>query len=155
MISPTEFYEGLDRGVYKTNIKIFQSVQTIYYDGEPMFEVEITTTKTREHIKDDPYDSPYEFKLTIKRNQREIDDFIIGVKLSHLRWKSSEEVDETIAKLERLISNFSNACYSYQNGNYNSRSDYYAYLTLRGCYEYISSYFDGLQYGYDAYIVRT
>lgn len=155
MISSTEFYEGLDGGVYKTNIKIFQSVQTTYYDGEPMFEVEITTTKTRMPIKDDPYDSPYEFNLTIKRNQREIDDFIIGVKLSRLRWKSSKETDKIVAKLKRLISNFTNACYSYQNGNHNSRSDYYAYLTLRGCYEYLSSYFDDLRYGYNAYIVRT
>lgn len=155
MISPTEFYEGLDRGAYKTNVKVYQSVQTTYYDGEPMFEVEITTTKTRTPIKDDPYDSPYEFNLTIKKNPREINDFIIGVKLSHLRWKSSEEVDKTVAKLERLINDFTNACYGYQNGEYNSRSDYYAYLTLRGCYEYLSSYFDDLQYGYDAYIVRT
>ena len=155
MISPTEFYEGLGKGVYKTNIKVFQSIQTTYYDGEPMFEVEITTTKTRTPIKDDPYNSPYEFNLTIKKNQREIDDFIMGVKLSRLRWKSSEEVDKIVAKLERLINNFSNACCSYQNGNYNSRSDYYAYLTLRGCYEYLSSYFDDLRYGYDAYIVRV
>lgn len=154
MISPTEFYEGLDKGVYKTNIKIYQSSQTLDYDGEPMLEVEITT-KTRMPIKDDPYDSPYEFKLTIKRNQREIDDFIMWVKLRSLRWKSAEEVDKIIAKLKKVINNFINACYDYQNGNYNSRSDYYAYLTLRGCYEYLSSYFDDLQYGYDAYIVRT
>lgn len=155
MISPTEFYEGLDKGVYKTNIKIFQSTQTTYYDGEPMFEVEITTTKTRTPIKDDPYDSPYEFKLTIKKNQREIDDFIMWVKLRSLRWKSAEEVDKTIAKLKKVINNFINACYDYQNGNYNSRSDYYAYLTISGCYEHLSSHFDDLRYGYDAYIVRT
>lgn len=155
MISPTEFYEGLDKSEYKTNIKIFQSIQTTYYDGEPMFEVEITTTKTRTPIKDDPYDSPYEFRLTIKRNQREIDDFIMWVKLRSLRWKSSEEVDKTVAKLKKVINNFINACYDYQNGNYNSRSDYYAYLTISGCYEHLSSYFDDLQYGYDAYIVRT
>lgn len=155
MISPTEFYEGLDKGEYKTNIKIYQSSQTIDYNGNPMFEVEITTTKTRTPIKDDPYDSPYEFKLTIKRNQREINDFITHIKLTSLRWKSAEEVDKTIAKLERLINDFVNACYDYQNGNYNSRSDYYAYLTLRGCYEYLSSYFDDLRYVYDAYIVRT
>lgn len=155
MISPTEFYEGLDKGEYKTNVKIYQSSQTLDYNGSPMFEVEITTTKTRMPIKDDPYDSPYEFKLTIKRNQREINDFITHVKLVSLRWKSSEEVDKTVAKLERLINDFTNACYGYQNGECNSRSDYYAYLTLRGCYEYLSSYFDDLQYGYDAYIVRT
>lgn len=155
MISPTEFYEGLDKGEYKTNVKIYQSSQTIDYNGSPMFEVEITTTKTRMPIKDDPYDSPYEFKLTIKRNQREINDFITHVKLVSLRWKSSEEVDKTVVKLERLINDFVNACYGYQNGEYNSRSDYYAYLTLRGCYEYLSSYFDDLQYVYDAYIVRT
>lgn len=155
MISPTEFYEGLDKGEYKTNVNIYQSSQTIDYNGSPMFEVEITTTKTRMPIKDDPYDSPYEFKLTIKRNQREINDFITHVKLVSLRWKSSEEVDKIVAKLERLIDDFTNACYDYQNGEYNSRSDYYAYLTLRGCYEYLSSYFDDLQYVYDAYVVRT
>lgn len=155
MISPTEFYEGLDKGVYKTNIKIFQSSQTLDYNGEPMLEVEITTTKIRNPIKEDPYDSPYEFNLTIKRNQREINDFIMWVKLRSLRWKSTEEVDKTISKLERLINDFINACYSYQNGEYNSRSDYYAYLTLRGCYEYLSSYLDDLYYVYDAYIVQT
>nr|DAX49261.1 MAG TPA: hypothetical protein [Caudoviricetes sp.] len=155
MISPTEFYEGLDKGEYKTNVKIYQSSQTIDYNGSPMFEVEITTTKTLMPIKDDPYDSPYEFKLMIKRNQREINDFITHVKLVSLRWKSAEEVDKTVAKLERLVDDFTNACYDYQNGEYNSRSDYYAYLTLRGCYEYLSSYFDDLRYVYDAYVVRT
>ena len=155
MISPTEFYEGLDRGSYKTNVKIYQSSQTLDYNGSPMFELEIATTKTREPIKEDPYDAPYELKLTIKRNQREINDFIMGVELSSLRWKSSEEVDETIAKLERIINKFVDACYSYQNGNYNSRSDYYAYLTISGCYRYLSTYLDDLRYGYDAYITRT
>lgn len=120
-----------------------------------MFEVELTTTENRKPIKEDPYDSPYEFKLTIKRNQREINDFIMGVKLSSLRWKSSEEVDETIAKLERLISKFVDACYIYQKGNYDSTSDYYAYKTICGCYKYLSMYFDDLRYGYDAYITRT
>lgn len=120
-----------------------------------MFELEIATTKTREPIKDDPYDAPYELKLTIKRNQREINDFIMGVKLSSLRWKSPEEVDETIAKLERIINKFVDACYSYQNGDYNSTSDYYAYLTISGCYRYLSTYWDDLRYGYDAYITRT
>lgn len=155
MISPNEFYEGLDRGGYKTNVKIYQSSQTLDYNGSPMFEVEIATTKTREPIKEDPYDAPYELSLTIKRNQREINDFIMGVKLSSLRWKSPEEVDETIAKLERIINKFVDACYSYQNGNYNSRSDYYAYLTISGCYRYLSTYLDDLRYGYDVYITRT
>lgn len=155
MISPTEFYEGLKRGVYKTNVKIYQSSQTLDYNGSPMFEVEIATTKTREPIKEDPYDAPYELSLTIKRNQREINDFIMGVKLSSLRWKSAEEVDKTIAKLEEFINNFVDSCYSYQKGNYNSTSEYYAYLTIRGCYEYLSSYFDDLRYGFDAYITRT
>jgi hypothetical protein len=147
MISPNEFYEGLDRGVYKTNVKIYQSSQTLDYNGSPMFEVEIATTKTREPIKEDPYDAPYEFRLTIKRNQREINDFIMGVKLSSFRWKSEE--------LERLINDFVDACYSYQKGNYDSTSDYYAYKTICGCYKHLSSYFDDLRYGYDAYIVRT
>lgn len=147
MISPTEFYEGLDRGSYKTNVKIYQSSQTLDYNGSPMFELEIATTKTREPIKEDPYDAPYELSLTIKRNQREINDFIMGVKLSSFRWKSEE--------LERLINDFVDACYSYQKGNYDSTSDYYAYKTICGCYKHLSSYFDDLRYGYDAYIVRT
>lgn len=147
MISPNEFYEGLDKGVYKTNVKIYQSSQTLDYNGSPMFEVEIATTKTREPIKEDPYDAPYELRLTIKRNQREINDFIMGVKLSSFRWKSEE--------LERLINDFVDACYSYQKGNYDSTSDYYAYKTICGCYKHLSSYFDDLRYGYDAYIVRT
>lgn len=155
MISPTEFYEGLKRGGYKTNVKIYQSSQTLDYNGSPMFEVEIATTKTREPIKEDPYDAPYELSLTIRKNQREINDFIMGVKLSSLRWKSAEEVDETIAKLERIINKFVDACYSYQNGDYNSTSDYYAYLTISGCYRYLSTYLDDLRYGYDAYITRT
>lgn len=155
MISPTEFYKGLRSGVYKTNIKIYQSSQTLDYNGSPMFELEIATTKTREPIKEDPYDAPYEFSLTINRNQREINDFITGVKLSSLRWKSTEEVNETIEKLNRLINSFVEACYRYQNGDYNSRSDYYSYLTISRCYEYLSLYFDDLLYKYGAYIVRT
>ena len=147
MISPNEFYEGLDKGVYKTNVKIYQSSQTLDYNGSPMFEVEIATTKTREPIKEDPYDAPYELRLTIKRNQREINDFIMGVKLSSFRWKSEE--------LERLINDFVDACYSYQKGNYDSTSDNYAYKTICGCYKHLSLYFDDLRYGYDAYIVRT
>jgi len=155
MISPTEFYKGLRSGVYKTNIKIYQSSQTLDYKGSPMFEVEATITKTRELIKEDPYDRPYEFKLTIKRNQREIDDFIMGVKLSSLRWKSPEEVDETLDRLKKIIDNFVDACYFYQNSDYDSRSDYYAYLTISRFYEYLSLYFDKLRYNYGVYIVRT
>ena len=154
MISPTEFYEGLKRGVYKTNVKIYQSSQTLDYNGNPMFELEIATTKTRKPLKEDPYDAPYELSLTIKRNQREINNFIMGVKLSSLRWKSTEEVNETIEKLNRLINSFVEACYFYQNGDYNSRSEYYAYLTISRCYEYLSLYFNDLRYKYGAYIVR-
>ena len=155
MISPNEFYEGLRKGVYKTNIKIYQSSQTLDYNGSPMFEVEVTMTKTREPIKEDPYDRPYEFKLTIKKNQREIDDFIMGVKLINLRWQSPEEVDETITSLEKIMNVFVDACYSYQKGCHNSRSDYYAYKTIQGFYEYISLCFDKLRYNYGVYIVRT
>ena len=155
MISPTEFYKGLEKGVYKTIVKIYQSRQTLDYNGNPMFEVEISTTKTRNPIKEDPYDAPYEFRLTMKKNQQEIDDFIMGVKLSGLRWRSAEQVEMTITKLKKLINNFIDACNSYKTGNYNSTSDYYAYRTICGCYEYLSSYFDDLQYGYEAYITRT
>lgn len=155
MISPTEFYKDLEKGVYKTIVKIYQSRQTLDYNGNPMFEVEISTTKTRNPIKEDPYDEPYEFDLTMKKNQQEIDDFIMGVKLSALRWNTAEQVEMRIATLKKLISNFIDACNSYQSGNYNSTSDYYAYRTICGCYEYLSSYFDDLRYCYEVYITRT
>ena len=155
MISPTEFYKGLETGVYKTNVKIYQSRQTLDYNGRPMFEVDITTTKTRNPIKEDPYDAPYEFRLTMKKNQQEIDDFIMGVKLSGLRWRTAEEVNITISKLEKLLKSFVDACNSYQGDKYDSASDYYAYLTISSCYEYLSTYLDDLRYGYEVYITRT
>ena len=61
MIGPTEFYKALRKGGYKTTIKIYQSRQTLDYNGAPMFEIEITSKKTREPNPDDPYDLPYEF----------------------------------------------------------------------------------------------
>lgn len=152
MISPTEFYKGLETGVYKTNVKIYQSRQTLDYNGRPMFEVDITTTKTRNSIEGDTL---YKFKLTMKKNQQEIDDFIMGVKLSGLRWRTAEEVNITISKLEKLLKSFVDACNSYQGDKYDSASDYYAYLTISSCYEYLSTYLDDLRYGYEVYITRT
>lgn len=155
MISPTEFHEGLKSGIYKTIIKIYQSRQTLDYNGEPMFKIEATITKTHKPIKEDPYDKPYEFKLTIKRNQREINDFITGVKLISLSLMSPKEVDKNTSRLEEIIDNFVEACYMYQNNNYNSRSEYDAYKTIHSFYEYLSLYFDKLRYNYGVYIVRT
>lgn len=155
MISPTEFYKGLEKGVYKTIVKIYQSRQTLDHNGNPMFEVEISITKTRNTIKEDPYDAPYEFRLTMKKNQQEIDDFIMGVKLVGLRWNTAEQVEMTIVKLKELINNFIDACDSYKNAIHNTRSDYYAYKTINECYEYLSSYLDDLRYCYEVYITRT
>lgn len=46
MINPTEFYEGLDKGEYKTNVKIYQSSQTIDYNGSPMLVMTIKMEST-------------------------------------------------------------------------------------------------------------
>lgn len=74
MISPTEVYKSLRNGRYTTNIKIYQSRQTLDYNGAPMFEIELTTafrrtesSKTREPNLDDPYDLPYEFRNNAQR----------------------------------------------------------------------------------------
>ena len=155
MISPTEFYKGLRNGGYKTNIKIYQSRQTLDYKGAPMFEIEISTKKTREPNPDDPYDLPYKFELTLKQNYREIHDFIMGVRLSNLRWKTIGDVDKTVIKLKQTISDFIDDCEHYRGPEYNSRSEYYAYLTISGCYERLSLHFDRLREFYGAHIVRT
>lgn len=155
MISPTEFYKILRNGSYRANIKIYQSQQTLDYNGAPMFEIEITIVKTRDPKPDDPYDAPYEFELTLKQNYRELHDFIVGVKLSNLRWKTAGEVDKVIIKLKQVIRDLIDDCKSYQGSEYNSNSEYYAYRTISGCYERLSLHFDRLRESYDAYIVRT
>lgn len=155
MIGPTEFYKGLRNGGYKTNIKIYQSRQTLDYNGDPMFEIEISTVKTREPKPDDPYDAPYEFELTLKQNHREIHDFIMGVRLSNLCWKTAGEVDKVVIKLKQTISDLIDTCKIYRGPEYNSRSEYYAYLTISCCYERLSLHFDRLREAYEAYIIRT
>lgn len=155
MISPTEFYKALRNGRYKTNIKICQSRQTLDYNGDPMFEIEISTVKTREPNPDDPYDLPYEFELTLKQNHREIHDFIMGVRLSSLRWKTAGEVDKVVIKLKQAISDLIDACKIYRGPEYNSRSEYSAYKTISGCYQRLSLHFERLRETYGAHIVRT
>lgn len=76
MIGPIEFHKAIRNGRYTTTIKIYQSRQTLDHKGAPMFEIEISTKKTREQNPDDPYDRPYELELTLKQNHREIEDFL-------------------------------------------------------------------------------
>lgn len=155
MIGPTEFYKGLRNGGYKTTIKIYQSRQTLDYNGAPMFEIEITSTKTRDPKPDDPYDTPYEFELKLKQNHREIHDFIMGVKLRNLRWKTAGDTEKDLDKLKVVIQYLIEVYKSYQRPEYNSRSEYYAYRTISECYERLSVHFDKLRESYDAYIVIT
>ena len=154
MIGPTEFYKALRNGRYKTNIKIYQSRQTLDYNGAPMFEIEITTVKTREPNPDDPYDAPYEFELTLKQNHREIHDFIMGVKLSNLRWKTAGETEKAIDDLKRVIQDLIDDCKNCRGPEYNSRSEYSAYKTISGCYQRLSLHFERLRETYGAHIVR-
>ena len=155
MISPTEFYRALRNGGYKTTIKIYQSRQTLDYNGAPMFEIEITSKKTREPNPDDPYDLPYEFEIKLKENYHEIHDFVMVVKLSNLRWKTAGEVDKVIIKLKRVMQDFIDDCKNCRGPEYNSRSEYSAYKTISGCYERLSLHFDKLSEAYGAHIVRT
>lgn len=161
MISPTEFYKALRNGGYKTNIKIYQSRQTLDYNGAPMFEIEITTTfrrtessKTREPNPDDPYDLPYEFEIKLKQNPREIKDFVVGVKLSNLRWKTAELIEKELDKLKRVMQDLIDDCKNFRGPEYNSRSEYSAYKTISGCYQRLSLHFDKLREAYDADIIR-
>lgn len=155
MIGPIEFHEAIRNGRYTTNIKIYQSRQTLDYNGAPMFEIEITTDKTRDPNPEDPYDAPYEFELKLKQNHREIHDFIMGVKLSNLRLKTAGETEKAVNELKRVMQDLIDDCESYRGPEYNSRSEYYAYLSISGCYERLSLHFDRLSEAYDAYIVRT
>ena len=144
MISPTEVYSSLRKGGYKTTIKIYQSRQTLDYNGSPMFEIEITSKKTREPNPDDPYDLPYEFELTLKENPREIEDSLVVFEFCTLRWQSQKQTKIAIDKLKRVIQDLIDDCEHYRGPVYNSRSDYSAYKTISGCYERLSLHFDKL-----------
>ena len=155
MIGPTEVYKTLRNGRYTTNIKIYQSRQTLDYNGAPMFEIEITTKKTREPNSDDPYDLPYEFEIKLKENPREIEDFLDVFEFCTLRWQSLRQTKVAVDKLKQTISDLIDDCKNCRGPEYNSRSEYYAYLTISGCYERLSLYFDRLREVYEAHIVRT
>lgn len=154
MIGPTEFYKALRNGGYKTTIKIYQSLQTLDYNGAPMFEIELKMVKTRDPNLDDPYDLPYEFEIKLKENPREIEDFVVGVKLSNLRWKTAGEVDKVIIKLKRVMQDLIDDCKNCRGPEYNSRSEYSAYKTISGCYQRLSLHFERLRETYGAHIVR-
>lgn len=154
MIGPTEFYKALRNGGYKTTIKIYQSLQTLDYNGAPMFEIELKMVKTRDPNPDDPYDLPYEFEIKLKENPREIEGFVVGVKLSNLRWKTAGEVDKVIIKLKRVMQDLIDDCKNCRGPEYNSRSEYSAYKTISGCYQRLSLHFERLRETYGAHIVR-
>lgn len=159
MISPTEFYSALRNGgcgsnKYTTNIKIYQSRQTLDYNGAPMFEIELTSKKTRELNPNDPYDCPYELELTLKQNHREIQDFLDVFEFCTSRWQSPRQTKVAVDKLKRVIQDFIDDCESYRGPEYNSRSEYSAYQTISGCYERLSLHFDKLREAYGADIIR-
>lgn len=154
MIGPIEFHKAIRNGRYTTNIKIYQSRQTLDYNGAPMFEIELTSKKTRELNPNDPYDRPYELELTLKQNHREIHDFIMGVRLSNLRWKTAGETEKVLDDLKRVMKDLIDDCESYRGPEYNSRSEYSAYQTISGCYERLSLHFDRLREAYGADIIR-
>lgn len=154
MISPTEFYRALRNGGYKTTIKIYQSRQTLDYNGAPMFEIELKMVKTRDPNPKDPYDLPYELELTLKQNHREIQDFLDVFEFCTSRWQSPRQTKVAVDKLKRVIQDFIDDCESYRGPEYNSRSEYSAYQTISGCYERLSLHFDKLREAYGADIIR-
>ena len=159
MFSPIEFYKALRNGgcgsnKYTTNIKIYQSRQTLDYNGAPMFEIELTSKKTREPNPNDPYDCPYEFEITLKQNPREIEWFVVGVKLSNLRWKTAGETEKELDKLKRVMQDLIDDCKNCRGPGYNSRSEYSAYKTISGCYQRLSLHFERLHESYGAHIAR-
>lgn len=154
MIGPTEFYKALRNGGYKTTIKIYQSRQTLDYNGAPMFEIELTSKKTRELNPNDPYDRPYELELTLKQNHREIQDFLDVFEFCTSRWQSPRQTKVAVDKLKRVIQDFIDDCESYRGPEYNSRSEYSAYQTISGCYERLNLHFDKLREAYGADIIR-
>lgn len=154
MISPTEVYNSLRNGCYKTTIKIYQSRQTLDYNGAPMFEIELTSKKTRELNPNDPYDRPYELELTLKQNHREIQDFLDVLEFCTSRWQSPRQTKVAVDKLKRVMQDLIDDCESYRGPEYNSRSEYSAYQTISGCYERLSLHFDKLREAYGADIIR-
>lgn len=161
MIGPIEFHKAIRNGRYTTNIKIYQSQQTLDYNGAPMFEIELTTTfrrtessKTRELNPNDPYDRPYELELTLKQNHREIQDFLDVFEFCTSRWQSPRQTKVAVDKLKRVIQDFIDDCESYRGPEYNSHSEYSAYQTISGCYERLSLHFDKLREAYGADIIR-
>lgn len=154
MISPTEFHKALRNGGYKTNIKIYQSRQTLDYNGAPMFEIELTMVKTCEPNPDDPYDTPYKFELTFKQNHREIQDLLDVFEFCTSRWQSPRQTKVAVDKLKQTMQDLIDDCESYRGPEYNSCSEYSAYKTISGYYERLSLYFDRLREAYGADIVR-
>lgn len=154
MIGPTEFHKAIRNGRYTTNIKIYQSRQTLDYNGAPMFEIELTSKKTRELNSNDPYDRPYELELTLKQNHREIQDFLDVFEFCTSRWQSPRQTKVAVYKLKRVIQDFIDDCKNCRGPEYNSRSEYSAYQTISGCYERLSLHFDKLRETYGADIIR-
>ena len=154
MISPIEFHKAIRNGRYTTNIKIYQSRQTLDYNGAPMFEIELTSKKTRELNPNDPYDRPYELELTLKQNHREIQDFLYVFEFCTSQWQSPRQTKVAVDKLKRVIQDFIDDCESYRGPEYNSSSEYSAYQTISGCYEHLGLHFDKLREAYGADIIR-
>ena len=154
MIGPIEFHKAIRNGRYTTNIKIYQSRQTLDYNRAPMFEIELTSKKTRDPNPDDPYDRPYELELTLKQNHREIQDFLDVFEFCTSRWQSPRQTKVAVDKLKRVIQDFIDDCESYRGPEYNSRSEYSAYQTISGCYERLSLHLDKLREAYGAAIIR-
>lgn len=154
MIGPTEVYSSLRKGGYKTTIKIYPDGLAHSDNGAPMFEIEISTKKTREQNPDDPYDLPYEFELTLKQNHREIQDFLVVFEFCTSRWQSPKQTKIAVDKLKRVIQDLIDDCEHYRGPEYNSRSEYSAYQTISGCYERLSLHFDKLREAYGADIIR-
>ena len=154
MIGPIEFHKAIRNGRYTTNIKIYQSRQTLDYNGAPMFEIELKMVKTRDPNPKDPYDLPYELEIKLKENYQEIHDFVVGVKLSNLRWKTAGETEKVLDDLKRVMQDLIDDCESYRGPEYNSRSEYSAYQTISGCYERLSLHLDKLREAYGADIIR-
>ena len=154
MIGPTEVYRALRNGRYTTNIKIYQSRQTLDYNGAPMFEIELTSKKTRELNPNDPYDRPYELELTLKQNHREIQDFLDVFEFCTSRWQSPRQIKVAVDKLKRVMQDLIDDCKNCRGPEYNSRSEYSAYKTISGCYQRLSLHFDKLREAYGADIIR-
>lgn len=102
------------------------------------------------------------FEITLKENYREIHDFIMGVKLSNLRWKTAgvgkdradQLTEKELDKLKRVMQDLIDDCKNCRGPEYNSRSEYSAYKTISGCYQRLSLHFERLRESYGVHIVR-